>query len=186
MHLLVGLGNIGREYEFTRHNYGFLLLDQIIEDYGFIKQSSKFKSEIFSGTIDGHKILAIKPQTFMNLSGGAVSQVANFYKIPPTNIIALHDDLDVEFSKIKAKIGGGHAGHNGLRSLDGSIGKGYVRLRLGISRPENKEYDVSDYVLGRFSKSDLQEMEMVNKKVSDLIGLLLDGDLPGFLNAFYL
>ena len=186
MHLLVGLGNIGREYEFTRHNYGFLLLDQIIEDYGLVKQSSKFKSEIFSGIIDGQKVMAIKPQTFMNLSGGAVSQVANFYKIAPKNIVALHDDLDVEFGKIKAKVGGGHAGHNGLRSIDGSIGKEYARIRLGISRPENKEFDTSDYVLGRFTKGDLKEMEYVNKKISDLLGSLLEGDLPGFLNKFYL
>ena len=186
MHLLVGLGNIGREYELTRHNYGFMLLDQIIADYGFVKQSSKFKSEIFSGLIDGMKVIAIKPQTFMNLSGGAVAQVANFYKIEPEQVVAMHDDLDVEFGKVKAKIGGGHAGHNGLKSIDGSIGKNYVRLRLGIGRPENKEYDSSDYVLGKFPKGDLEGLEVVNRKISDLMGDLLGGDLPGFLNRFYL
>jgi len=186
MHLLVGLGNIGREYESTRHNFGFMLLDQLVEDYGLMAQSKKFKSEVFTGEIDGKKIVAIKPQTFMNLSGGAVLAAASFYKIEPKNILVLHDDLDVALAKIKVKIGGGNAGHNGLKSIDEAIGKEYMRLRLGIGRPENAEFETSDYVLGKFTREEAQLVKKTNEKISDLIGELLEGKSDLFSNQFYL
>lgn len=186
MHLLVGLGNIGREYESTRHNFGFMLLDQIIEDYGLVAQSKKFKSEVFSGEIDGKKVIALKPQTYMNLSGGAVLQAASFYKIAPKNILVLHDDLDLAPMKIRVKIGGGHAGHNGLRSIDEAIGKEYMRVRLGIGRPQNAEFETADYVLGKFSREEMELVEKTNKKISDLFGELLEGRVEGFMNKFYL
>lgn len=186
MHLLVGLGNIGREYEFTRHNFGFLLLDKIISDYNLVLQSKKFKSEIFTGEINRQKIIAIKPQTFMNLSGNAVLEVANFYKILPENIIVFHDDLDLVLGKIKVKVGGGNAGHNGLKSLDEMIGKNYMRLRLGISRPLNKEFETSDYVLGKFTREEFLEVEKVNQKISKLINILLEGKVSEFLNEYHL
>jgi PTH1 family peptidyl-tRNA hydrolase len=186
MHLLVGLGNVGREYDSTRHNFGFLLLDQIIKDYGLKAQSSKFKSEVFSGEINEKKIVALKPQTFMNLSGAAVLAAASFYKIEPKNILVLHDDLDLNLAKIKVKIGGGNAGHNGLKSIDAAIGKDYMRLRLGISRPENSEFETANYVLGKFNKSELEIVQKTNEKISDLIGELLKGRAQEFSNKFYL
>lgn len=186
MYLIVGLGNIGREYEKTRHNFGFLLLNQIVEDYGFSAQSKNFKSEIFIGEIDGNKIIAIKPQTFMNRSGISVSQIANFYKIETKNIIVLHDDLDLELGRIKVKIGGGNAGHNGLRSIDEMLGKNYLRVRLGIGRPQNSEFATSDYVLGKFSLAELIKVQKVNEKISDLVCELLDGEIEAFMNKFYL
>ncbi len=186
MHLLVGLGNIGREYEATRHNFGFLLCDQIIDDYRFSNQGKKFRSEVFSGEILGQKILALKPQTFMNLSGAAVAEAANFYKIPNQKILVLHDDVDVEFGRIKVKIGGGHGGHNGLRSIDEAIGKDYMRLRLGVGRPMSKEFDTADYVLGKFSKEEMAEVEKINAKISKLLGCLLEGKGDEFSTKFYL
>lgn len=186
MHLLIGLGNFGREYEATRHNFGFMLLDQIVEDYGLVAQSKKFKSEVFSGEIDGKKVVAIKPQTYMNLSGEAALAAASFYKIAPKNILVFHDDFDLELARIKVKIGGGHAGHNGLKSIDGAIGKDYMRLRLGIGRPENSEFETADYVLGKFTRDEINLIKKTNEKISDLIGELLEGRADGFLNKFYL
>lgn len=187
MHLLVALGNIGPEYEITRHNFGFLLLDQLIEDYGFNQVAAKkFHSEIFSGMIDGQKVIAIKPQTFMNRSGIAASEVANFYKIDPDNIIAFHDDVDLELGRMRAKVGGGNAGHNGLKSLDSHMGKKYTKVRLGVGRPQDSRYSTADYVLGKFSKDELEAVKKVNLKISDVMEDLLEGKLDEFMNKFYL
>ncbi|MBP7710674.1 MAG: aminoacyl-tRNA hydrolase [Rickettsiales bacterium] len=186
MHLLVGLGNIGREYELTRHNFGFILLDQIVEDWGLVPQSKKFKSEVFTGEIDGQKIVAIKPQTYMNLSGEAVLAAASFYKIAPKNILVFHDDLDLDLARIKVKTGGGNAGHNGLKSIDAAIGKDYMRLRLGIGRPENSEFETADYVLSKFTRDEIDLVKKTNEKISDLIGELLEGRPDSFLNKLYL
>lgn len=187
MHLLVGLGNIGPEYEFTRHNFGFLLLDQIIEDYGFNKiAANKFHSDIFSGLIDGKKVIAIKPQTFMNRSGIAVSQVSNFYKIAPENVFVLHDEVDLPLGKLRVKIGGGNAGHNGLKSVDNFIGKQYTKVRLGVGRPANPDYSTADYVLGKFNREEADIVEKVNMKISDLLDILLAGRADDFMNKFSL
>lgn len=185
MHLLVGLGNIGSEYFYTHHNFGFLLLDKIIEDYGFSMQSKKFKSEIFTGEIEKNKIIAIKPQTFMNRSGIAVLEVINFFKIPLKNIIVFHDDLDLSLGKVKVKIGGGNAGHNGLKSIDELCGINYVRLRLGIGRPLNNNFNIADYVLRKFGEKELQEVMRINQKISKLIPELISGKMEKFLNKFY-
>jgi PTH1 family peptidyl-tRNA hydrolase len=184
MHLIVALGNVGSEYELTRHNFGFLLLDKVIDDYKLTAVGTKFKSEVFSGEIAGKKVLAIKPQTFMNLSGIAASQAASFYKISPEKIIVLHDDLDLELGKIKTKIGGGHAGHNGLKSLDEMIGKNYARVRLGIGRPQHVSA-VSDYVLAKFHAEEMKLVCEVNQKISKNFSALLEGSFDKFLNGFH-
>ncbi|MBM5782619.1 MAG: aminoacyl-tRNA hydrolase [Pelagibacterales bacterium] len=186
MYLLVGLGNIGKEYEITRHNFGFLLIDQIIADYGFsLLSAKKFNSEVFSGEILGKKVIALKPKTFMNRSGIAVFEAANFYKIDVRNILVLHDEVDLELGKVKVKIGGGSAGHNGLKSIDSAIGKDYMRLRLGVGRPANKEYSTADYVLGKFSSDELAKIDKINEKISDLIEELFEGKMEDFMNKFY-
>ena len=184
MKLIVALGNIGKEYKETRHNFGFLLLDAIVSNYQFSLSATKNKSEIFTGKIGDEKVVAIKPQTFMNLSGQAVISMMSFYKIAIEDILVLHDDLDLELGKIKVKIGGGNAGHNGLKSIDANIGKDYMRLRLGISRPQNVEFETSDYVLGKFTKDEKVIVEKVSDKCSDLIKKLLEGNMAGFMNDF--
>jgi PTH1 family peptidyl-tRNA hydrolase len=184
MHILVGLGNIGAEYAYTRHNFGFLLLDKIIADYKLTQSSKKSLNEIFTGEIAGQKIIAIKPQTYMNRSGEAVLAIRDFYKIPLQNILVFHDDVDLELGKVKAKIGGGSAGHNGLKSIDEIIEKDYLRLRLGIGRPENKEFKISDYVLSKFSEDEIKIVEMVNRKASNLLATLLNGKITEFMNQF--
>lgn len=165
MKLIVGLGNIGKEYESTRHNFGFLLLDQIVSDYSLQNSGIKNKAEVFTGEIDGEKIIAIKPQTFMNLSGQAVSPIASFFKIPVEDILVLHDEIDIDLGDVRFKQGGGNAGHNGLKSLDSSVGKNYKRLRLGVGRPSDPRFEVSNYVLGKFSKD---EMVVVDEMIVDL------------------
>ena len=186
MHLLVGLGNIGSEYEKTRHNFGFLLLDKIIEDYRFKNLSKKFHSEIFTGEIDGKKIIAIKPQTFMNRSGIAVLEVANFYKIALKNIIVLHDDIDLAFLKLKIKTGGGSGGHNGLKSIDEMIGKDYVRLRLGVGKSQNNMISTADHVLQNFGKEEFEMVKIMNGKISSLFLHLINNETDKFLNKINL
>lgn len=176
MHLLIGLGNIGKEYAKTRHNFGFLALDQIVADYGLQALGKKFSSEVFVGEIAGKKVVALKPQTYMNNSGVAALEAAQFYKIPPQNIMVLHDEIDIPLGTIKTKIGGGSAGHNGLKSIDAMIGKEYHRLRLGVGRPQNKEFEVADYVLSKFSKDETALVDEVKQKASSAMKLFLSED----------
>ncbi len=186
MYLLVGLGNCGQEYKNTRHNFGFLLIDKIIASHKLILHGKKFKSEFFVGEISNIKIIALKPQTFMNLSGSAILEAINFYKIPLQNIIVFHDDIDLDFAKIKYKIGGGNGGHNGLKSIDENIGKEYARIRLGIGRPSNFNYEISEYVLSKFSKEELEIIDKINQKISDNFLELLNKNPQNFLNKIHL
>lgn len=186
MKLIIALGNVGKEYEKTRHNIGFMVANQIIQKYNLSHSSSKFNGELFSGEIDSNKVLLIKPNTLMNLSGNSAIKVVNFYKISLLDVVVLHDDLDLDLGRVKLKVGGGSAGHNGIKSLDQNIGADYTRVRIGIARPANKDLlEVSDYVLGKFSP---QELELV-LKVSDLISkdfpMIISGDFNNFLNKYY-
>lgn len=186
MFLFVGLGNIGKEYENTRHNFGFMAVDEVIDKYSISKSSQlKFKAEIFDCLINKEKVLVIKPQTFMNNSGVAVSQVKNFYKIPIENIFVFHDDLDLEFCKLRFKQGGGDGGHNGIKSIDSMIGKNYYRIRMGIGRPQNSE-DVANYVLGKFSANNLENIDFLLKKVSFNISELFSENKSNFLSKINL
>jgi PTH1 family peptidyl-tRNA hydrolase len=172
MHLLVGLGNIGKEYEKTRHNFGFLALDEIIQKFSLLGGQNKFSSTVFSGVINEKKVLAIKPQTYMNRSGIAVLEACNFYKIPPENVIVFHDEIDIKLGEIRIKQGGGNAGHNGLKSIDGAIGKNYHRFRLGVGRPSHENQDVADYVLSKFSKEEQVIVDEVCVEVAKSVGEL--------------
>ncbi len=179
--LLIGLGNPGTGYSGNRHNAGFMALDHIISDYGFSKPSLKFGGSVSEGIIDGEKAYAFKPLGYMNISGGPASEIAKFYKIAIKNTIAIHDDLDIGLGKLKVKRGGGSGGHNGLKSLDSHIGVDYMRVRIGIGHPGDKDM-VSDYVLSNFRKEELPPLESILKETSKHIGLLLKGDEAGFMN----
>jgi PTH1 family peptidyl-tRNA hydrolase len=174
MFLFVGLGNKGTEYENNRHNIGFLALDKIAETLGIEKRESlKFSSSLFQFNMGDKKILCIKPQTYMNLSGKAVLEAATFYKIPLSNIFVFHDDIDLELGKIKFKIGGGSGGHNGLKSIDEKMGKDYIRIRIGVGRPIFKN-DVSNFVLSDFKKGELDEIITKIEKISKNLIFLLE------------
>lgn len=151
--LLIGLGNPGEKYTQNRHNIGFRAVDTVRSQYQMPSWSSKFQGLISSGTIERQKIHCLLPQTFMNLSGQSAQQACQFYKIPTENVIVIHDDIDLEPGKIRFKQGGGHGGHNGLKSLDSHLGKNYWRLRVGVGHPGHRDL-VSPYVLNNFSKEE--------------------------------
>lgn len=153
MLIIAGLGNPGQKYAANRHNIGFMAVDAIHRKNPFSPWSKKFKGEISEGELAGEKVLLIKPQTFMNLSGESVGEAMRFYKLSPTDIVAIYDELDLAAGKARIKVGGGHGGHNGVKSLDAHCGKDYRRLRLGIGHPGVKEL-VHNHVLGDFAKAD--------------------------------
>lgn len=155
--LIVGLGNPGPQYCLNRHNLGFIALDALVSYYDFPNFSIKKNCAISEGSIDQHKLILLKPLSFMNLSGPPVASVVNFYKIPLDHVYVIHDDLDLEFLRIKVKQGGGHGGHNGLKSLDQHISSNYWRIRYGIGHPGHKDL-VTGHVLGNFSKTEQDQL----------------------------
>lgn len=156
MFLIAGLGNIGEKYSLTRHNVGFMVTDLAIKTQQHT--STINKSNFNADVVKTNTAIYVKPTTYMNNSGIALRAVKEYYKIENHHIIVIHDDLDLPFGSVKFKIGGGHGGHNGLRSLDAHIGNDYIRIRIGIGKPAHKE-DVANYVLSNFSKEELKQLE---------------------------
>lgn len=167
MYLLAGLGNPGGEYASTRHNIGFMAIDALADAAGF---SSKFHGQSAALAIDGEKVVLLKPMTFMNLSGKSVQAAMAFYKIPPENLIVLHDELDLPLGRIRIRRGGGANGHNGIRDIDQAIGTDYWRIRLGIGHPGDKT-QVHDYVLSRFGHDEQTEVARVLKAIAAHLSL---------------
>ena len=173
MYLVVGLGNPGEKYAGNRHNIGFMAADEIVRRHSFSSYRAKFQGELAEGKIGTQKVLVLKPQTFMNESGRAVNEAVTFYKIHPEDIIVLHDELDLAPGKLRVKRGGGHAGHNGLRSIHAHVGDAYARVRLGVGHPGDKN-QVSDYVLKDFAKADQDWIVPELDSVADNIDLLFE------------
>ncbi len=182
MLLFVGLGNPGAKYARHRHNIGFMALDQIAADHGFSPWRSKFQGLVADGVLGGQKVALLKPETFMNLSGQSVGAAMRFYKLDAEDVVIFHDELDLAPGKIRVKTGGGHAGHNGLRSLHQHIGADYRRVRIGIGHPGHKDR-VAGYVLHDFAKSDEAWLDDILRGISDGIADLAKGDSSRFLNA---
>lgn len=182
MRLFVGLGNPGAKYARNRHNIGFMALDRIAEDHGFAPWRSKFNGSVSEGRLGGQKVVLLKPETFMNLSGQSVGAAMQFYKLEPGEITVFHDELDLAPGKSRTKTGGGHAGHNGLRSLHAHIGEAYDRVRLGIGHPGHKDR-VAAYVLHDFAKADAAWLDDLLRGISKGAPALADGDTAGFMNA---
>jgi len=172
MFLVVGLGNPGEKYARNRHNIGFMAADEIVRRHSFSPFRTKFQGELAEGKIGTKKILVLKPQTFMNESGRSVNEVVKFYKIATEDIVVLHDELDLAPGKLRIKRGGGHAGHNGLRSMHDHVGPDYGRVRMGIGHPGDKN-QVSSYVLKDFGKADKDWLEPLVDAVADNIDLVL-------------
>ena len=179
MLLLVGLGNPGPNSLNNRHNIGFKIIDAINNHFKLSKQKPKFKGLLTTGNIDSKKIYAIKPLTFMNNSGTAVKELIDYFKIDAKDVIVFHDDLDIEFGKIKAKFGGSSAGHNGIASIDKFIGKEYSRVRIGIGKPENK-ISVSDYVLNDFNEDEQVYLDTITNNIIESLSILIDKKLDLF------
>ena len=179
MLLFVGLGNPTPNSENNRHNIGFKIIDAINQKFGLSKQKPKFKGLLTTGTINGKKVYAIKPLTFMNNSGICIRELIEYFKIEADDVIVFHDDLDVELGKIKTKFGGSDAGHNGIASIDKFIGKDYSRVRIGIGKPKNG-IEVADYVLQNFDEEENSNIEKITKDIIDSISILIDKKLDLF------
>ena len=179
MLLFVGLGNPTPGSDNNRHNVGFKLIDAINSNFSLSKQKPKFKGLLTTGNIASKKIYAIKPLTFMNNSGVCIRELLEYFKIDAENVIVFHDDLDVDFGKIKAKFGGSSAGHNGIASIDKFIGKDYSRVRIGIGKPDSK-ISTSDYVLKDFNDDEKEQIEKIKNKIIESISILIDKKLELF------
>ncbi|MDB3876230.1 aminoacyl-tRNA hydrolase [Amylibacter sp.] len=182
MKLFVGLGNPGKKYTNNRHNIGFMALNQIANDHSFSPWKNKFQGQITDGKLGDEKVILLKPETFMNLSGQSVSETIKFYKIKIEDIIVFHDELDLAPAKLRVKISGGHAGHNGLRSIHQHIGADYHRVRMGIGHPGHKDR-VANYVLSDFAKNDQNWLQDLLFGISDGAMYLANNDAGKFMNA---
>ena len=179
MILFVGLGNPTPDSNNTRHNIGFKIIDAINQKFGLSKQKPKFKGLLTTGNISNKKVYAIKPLTFMNNSGICIRELIEYFKINAEDVIVFHDDLDIDFTKIKAKFGGSSAGHNGVASIDKFIGKEYSRVRIGIGKPDSK-IQVSDFVLTNFTDEEQVKLEKVIQNIIESIPILIDKKLDLF------
>ena len=182
MILFVGLGNPTPDSHDNRHNIGFKIIDAINQKFGLSKQKPKFKGLLTMGNIGNEKVYAIKPLTFMNNSGTCIRELIEYFKINSSDIIVFHDDLDIEFGKIKTKFGGSNAGHNGIASLDKFIGKDYSRVRIGIGKPKGK-IEVADYVLQNFDEEETISIEKISKSITESISMLVEKKLDLFSSA---
>ena len=179
MLLFVGLGNPTPDSENNRHNVGFKLIDSLNKKFELSKQKPKFKGLLTTGNIGDKKVYAIKPLTFMNNSGICIREIIEYFKIDSEDVTVFHDDLDIEFGKVKAKFSGSSAGHNGIESIDKFIGKDYSRVRIGIGRPNTKAA-VSDHVLQDFDEDETIHLEKITKNIIDSITILIDKKLDLF------
>ena len=179
MFLFVGLGNPTPNSENNRHNIGFKIIDAINSKFKLSKQKPKFKGLLTTGNINEKKVYAIKPLTFMNNSGICIRELIEYFKIEAENIIVFHDDLDIDFGKIKTKFGGSSAGHNGIESIDKFIGKDYSRVRIGIGKPNDK-IAVSDYVLKDFDDDEKKQLETLKNNITENLAILIDKKLDLF------
>ena len=182
MKLFVGLGNPGQKYAGNRHNIGFMALDRMAEDHGFGPWRNKFQASVTEGKFGSTKVVLLKPETFMNLSGQSVGEAMRFYKLDSTDVVVFHDELDLAPGKCRVKTGGGHAGHNGLRSIHQHISPHYDRVRLGIGHPCHKDA-VSGYVLRDFAKAEQEWLDDLLRGISDGAAHLADDNSGKFMNA---
>lgn len=185
MHLLVGLGNPGPKYQGNRHNIGFMAVDEIVRRHGFSPWRKRFQGETCDGVLAGEKVLLLKPMTYMNESGRSVGEAMRFFNIDPAQVIVFYDELDLEPGKVRVKLGGGAAGHNGIRSMIAHAGPHFVRVRLGIGHPGDKNL-VHPHVLSDFAKADKAWLAPLIEAVADNADLLVKGEEGSFQNKVHL
>ena len=179
--LVIGLGNVGKKYELTRHNFGFICVDMLADAHrAKWKNDVKFSSQIATVSIDGKKVILVKPQTFMNLSGEAVQKIKAFYKLENKDIVVIHDELDIDFGLIRTRSGGGSAGHNGLKSIIQHIGEDFGRIRAGIGPKSPEQIDSADFVLQKFSKEQHEQLDKATLATTEIIKDFVnsEGSLP--------
>lgn len=183
--IVVGLGNIGKQYEHTRHNAGFLAIDYIAEKYGARIDRVKFHAMVGECNIGGARVLLMKPTTLMNNSGIAVGEAAAFYKIPPERVLVLHDEISFDVGKLRIRRKGSAGGHNGLKSIIARLpGEDFPRIKIGIGQKPNPEYDLADWVLGKMPDSDLKTLAERFPDIADSTELIIKGDIDGAMARF--
>ncbi|WP_431945659.1 aminoacyl-tRNA hydrolase [Actinacidiphila sp. bgisy167] len=170
--LVAGLGNPGPEYAGNRHNIGFMVADLLAERIGGRFKTHKSRSQVVEGRIGGRRVVLAKPMTYMNLSGGPVTALRDFYKVPLGNLVAVHDELDIDYATLRLKMGGGDNGHNGLKSITKALGPEYLRVRCGIGRPPGR-MQVADFVLKDFSSAERKELEWFVDRAADAVESLI-------------
>ena len=185
MRLFVGLGNPGTKYQGNRHNIGFMVVDEIARRHGFAPWRRRFQGETSEGTLDRERVVLLKPATYMNESGNAVQEAANFFKLGESDVVVFHDEIELPPAKVRVKVGGGIAGHNGLRSISAHIGNEYRRVRLGVGHPGVKDL-VHIHVLNDFAKSERPWVEALIDVVADNAALLVTGKDSTFQNKVHL
>ena len=184
-HLVVGLGNPGDKYTFTRHNTGFMALDFIAEKCGVRVDRARFKSLCADARIGEHRVLLMKPQTFMNLSGEAVREAADFYKIPPENILVLFDDINFDVGVMRIRRNGSDGGHNGIKSIIYQLNSdAFPRVKIGVGKKPSPDYDLADYVLGTYSDADKKILFSMFSRVYDGEELILSGQIDKAMNLY--
>ncbi len=184
-YMIVGLGNPGRQYEETRHNVGFITLDMLSEKYGIKVNKLKFKSLMGDGRIEGKRCLLLKPQTFMNLSGEAVRDAAQFYKIPPENIIVIFDDISFDPGKLRIRRKGSHGGHNGMKNIIYHMNNDNIpRIKMGVGAMPNPEYDIKDWVVSRFTKKEADEIKKAAENAIGAVELMVKGNIDKAMSDY--
>jgi PTH1 family peptidyl-tRNA hydrolase len=184
-HIVVGLGNIGAEYDKTRHNAGFMAIDALAAKHGVKIDRVKFHSLVTEAVIDGVRVLLMKPTTYMNNSGVAIGEAAAFYKISPENVIVLHDEISFDVGVMRIRRKGSAGGHNGLKSIIAHLGSdGFPRIKIGVGKKPSPEYDLVDFVLGKFSSADLKALDELYPAVCEATGMMLRGKCEEAMNKF--
>lgn len=182
-YMIVGLGNPGKKYEFTRHNAGFLFIDILCDKYNFSVNRLKFKALIGDVKINSHRCLVMKPQTMMNLSGDAVKEAADFYKIPPENIIVVFDDISLDVGKMRIRRSGSAGGHNGIKSIISRLSSdNFPRIKIGVGAKPHPDYDLADWVLSQFTKEEGKLLRTAVDGACDAVSLMVDGDIEGAMS----
>lgn len=183
--IIVGLGNIGKQYEMTRHNAGFLAIDRIAEKYGTRIDRVKFHATVGECNIGGKRVLLMKPTTLMNLSGVAVGEAASFYKIPPENVLVLHDEISFDPGMLRIRRKGSAGGHNGLKSLISSLASDeFPRIKIGVGKKPNPEYDLADWVLGKMPEADMKAMSARFDDIATAAEMIVKGDIDGAMAKY--
>ena len=184
-HIVVGLGNVGKEYDNTRHNAGFIAIDALAEKCGVKIDRVKFHALVSEATVSGKKVLLMKPTTYMNNSGVAIGEAAAFYKIPPENVIVLHDEISFDVGVIRIRRKGSAGGHNGLKSIIAHLSSdAFPRIKIGVGKKPSPDYDLVDFVLGRFSSEDLKTLKEKNSEIISATELMVDGKIEEAMNKF--
>ena len=192
MKIVAGLGNPGPKYETTRHNVGFLAIDRLVDEWQAKGPQDSQEAEVWQASVRGEKVLLVKPQTFMNNSGRSIGPLMKFYKCEPTDLVVIHDEVDLPPRTLRIKSGGGTGGHNGLKSVDAHLGAGatgYHRIRVGVGRPgmvgvESKTRDTAAYVLEQFTDMEIAELDDTLGRIAQATTRILDGDVKGAMNEF--